>query len=113
MASEIGKAWGRATYLVPTLRAVKPGTSGAISLEGTAAGIAGAAMLGGLAAALGISPCRGAGPDRRRGRPRGRSSKACSERRSKGPGILNNDVLNFINTAVAAGAAIVLYRAVT
>src|SRR5262249_18473437 len=37
VASEIGKAWGRATLLVTTASRVKPGTPGAMSLEGTAA----------------------------------------------------------------------------
>jgi dolichol kinase len=32
VASEIGKAWGRSTFLVTTLRRVKPGTPGAMSL---------------------------------------------------------------------------------
>src|ERR671920_578677 len=35
VASEIGKAWGRSTFLVTTLTRVKPGTPGAMSLEGT------------------------------------------------------------------------------
>ncbi len=39
VASEIGKALGRRTYMVHTLSAVPPGTPGAISLEGTAAGL--------------------------------------------------------------------------
>ena len=39
VASEIGKAWGRSTFLVTTLGRVKPGTPGAMSLEGTAAGL--------------------------------------------------------------------------
>lgn len=41
MASEIGKAFGKTTYLITTLRSVAPGTEGAISLEGTVAGIIG------------------------------------------------------------------------
>ena len=52
VASEIGKAWGRRTYLVTSARAVPPGTSGAMSLEGTLAGLAGAALLCGLGVAL-------------------------------------------------------------
>ena len=112
MASEIGKAWGERTYLVPTLRAVKPGTSGAISVEGTAAGIAGAAMLGGLAAALGIVPAAALVPIVA-GATAGSFVESLLGATLEGPGILNNDLLNFINTAVAAGAAIILYRAVT
>ena len=38
VASEIGKAWGRSTFLVTSFGRVKPGTSGAMSLRGTAAG---------------------------------------------------------------------------
>src|SRR6185295_5061356 len=33
VASEIGKAWGRSTFLVTTFRGVPPGTPGAMSLE--------------------------------------------------------------------------------
>src|SRR5450759_2430751 len=38
IASEIGKAWGRRTWSVTSLKHVPPGTSGAMSLEGTVAG---------------------------------------------------------------------------
>lgn len=49
VASEIGKAWGRTTWLVIGWRRVPPGTPGAMSLEGTAAGLAAATGLAGLA----------------------------------------------------------------
>src|SRR4029450_13689766 len=45
VASEIGKAWGRSPFLVTTLSRVRPGTPGAMSLEGTAAGILAALAL--------------------------------------------------------------------
>lgn len=38
-SSEIGKAYGSVTYLVTTLQVVPKGTEGAVSLEGTAAGL--------------------------------------------------------------------------
>ena len=38
-ASEIGKAYGKRTYLITTLKPAPPGTEGAVSLEGTLAGI--------------------------------------------------------------------------
>ena len=44
-ASEIGKAYGKSTFLITTLKPVPPGTEGAISLEGTAAGVVGSAVL--------------------------------------------------------------------
>jgi uncharacterized protein (TIGR00297 family) len=45
-SSEIGKAYGRRTFLITTLRPVPPGTEGAVSVEGTLGG-----MLGGFAVA--------------------------------------------------------------
>jgi uncharacterized protein (TIGR00297 family) len=38
-ASEVGKAYGKRTFLITTLQPVPPGTEGAISLEGTLAGV--------------------------------------------------------------------------
>ncbi|MGJ3253395.1 MAG: TIGR00297 family protein [Elainellaceae cyanobacterium] len=38
-ASEVGKAYGKRTFLITTLQAVPPGTEGAVSLEGTLAGL--------------------------------------------------------------------------
>jgi len=44
-ASEIGKAYGKTTFLITTLRRVPPGTEGAVSLEGTLGGLLGAALM--------------------------------------------------------------------
>jgi uncharacterized protein (TIGR00297 family) len=38
-ASEVGKAYGKTTYLITTLQPVARGTEGAVSLEGTLAGV--------------------------------------------------------------------------
>jgi uncharacterized protein (TIGR00297 family) len=38
-ASEVGKAYGKHTFLITTLKPVPPGTEGAVSLEGTLAGM--------------------------------------------------------------------------
>ena len=43
--SEIGKRWGRHTVLITSLKVVEPGTEGAVSLEGTAASLAGSALM--------------------------------------------------------------------
>jgi uncharacterized protein (TIGR00297 family) len=40
-ASEVGKAYGKRTFLITTFQPVERGTEGAVSLEGTLAGIAG------------------------------------------------------------------------
>ncbi|MBD3881262.1 TIGR00297 family protein [Phormidium tenue FACHB-886] len=44
-ATEIGKAYGKHTFLITTLKPVERGTEGAVSLEGTLAGIVGSALL--------------------------------------------------------------------
>ena len=52
--SEIGKRWGRHTVLITSLRPVPPGTEGAISLEGTAASLAGSALMALVMLELGL-----------------------------------------------------------
>jgi uncharacterized protein (TIGR00297 family) len=62
-ATEIGKAFGQRTFLITTLKPVPRGTEGAVSLEGTLAGIAGSfaiALVGwavGLISLVGVSLC--------------------------------------------------------
>lgn len=56
MSSEIGQLWGRRTFLITTLRPVPRGTDGAISLEGTLAGLLASAAVAFLGAALGLYP---------------------------------------------------------
>lgn len=107
VASEIGKAWGRRTFLVTNMKKVRPGTPGAMSLEGTVAGIFGALVLAGAGVGLGLVEAEvlpaivvaasiGALIESILG--------ATLERR----GVVNNDVLNFVNTATAAYVAIQL-----
>eukprot|EP00877_Chromochloris_zofingiensis_P006759 jgi/Chrzof1/2336/Cz11g11130.t1 len=52
VSSEIGKAYGQTTYLVTTLQRVPRGTEGAVSLEGTVAGMAAAAAFAAVAVAV-------------------------------------------------------------
>jgi uncharacterized protein (TIGR00297 family) len=107
VASEIGKSWGRSTFLITTFGRVKAGTSGAMSLEGTAAGLIAALALASVAAAAGLIPgglillVIGAATA-------GALAESALGATLEGPGILNNDMLNFINTAVAAAVALVL-----
>jgi uncharacterized protein (TIGR00297 family) len=44
-ASEVGKAYGQRTFLITTLQPVPRGTEGAVSLEGTIAGIVGGLVI--------------------------------------------------------------------
>jgi len=105
IASEIGKAWGRRTWSVTSLAHVPPGTSGAMSLEGTAAGIAGALGLGAAAVALGIVPIAWLFPIVI-GATAGSLLESWLGATLEAPGILNNDMLNFITTSAAALATL-------
>lgn len=53
-ASEVGKAYGKSTFLITTLKPVPRGTEGAISLEGTLAGIVGGILISLVAYSLGL-----------------------------------------------------------
>lgn len=54
--SEIGKRWGRHTVLISTFKPVPAGTEGAISLEGTAASLAGSTLMTTVISGLGLLP---------------------------------------------------------
>jgi uncharacterized protein (TIGR00297 family) len=107
VASEVGKAWGRSAFLITTLRRVKAGTPGAMSLEGTAAGLLAAFALAAVGAGLGLIPVAAilivvAGATA------GALIESALGATLERPGILNNDMLNFINTAVAAAVTLAL-----
>lgn len=53
-ATEIGKAYGKRTYLITTLSPVPKGTEGAVSLEGTLAGVVGSLALATVAYGTGL-----------------------------------------------------------
>ena len=105
IASEIGKAWGRRTWSITSLRRVAPGTSGAMSVAGTAAGVAGALGLGAAAVALGLAPATWLAAIVI-GATAGSLLESWLGATLEAPGILNNDMLNFINTATAALVAV-------
>jgi uncharacterized protein (TIGR00297 family) len=109
IASEIGKAWGGKTYLPTTLSQVRPGTPGAMSIEGTAAGFIGALALAALGVGLGLIPgalvwAAVAGA------LAGSLVESGLAATLEAQGIVNNDVLNFINTATGATVALVIMR---
>lgn len=52
--SEIGKAYGQRTFLITTLQPVERGTEGAVSLEGTLAGMVGAGAIACLGTIIGL-----------------------------------------------------------
>jgi uncharacterized protein (TIGR00297 family) len=107
VSSEIGQVLGGRPVMITTLSRVDPGTDGGVSLAGTAAGM----VAGALVAAIGAMALSGGGAlffvswiggvfgllfDSVLG--------ATLERR----GWLNNDAVNFVSTASAAGLALLL-----
>ena len=86
---------------------MKPGTPGAMSLEGTTAGVVSAFGLAALAVVLGqIGWAMTAAVVI--GATVGAFVESVLVATLEGRGILNNDMLNFINTAVAAAVALAL-----
>jgi uncharacterized protein (TIGR00297 family) len=109
VASEIGKAWGRRTFLVTTLSPVPPGTSGAMSLEGTVAGLASAFALAALASLLGLVPASLVWLIVVVSTLAALVESALGAT-LEGRGVLDNDLLNFLTTTIAAALAVALDR---
>ena len=107
-ASEVGKAYGKTTYLITTLKPVPRGTEGAVSLEGTLAGalaslvLAAIAWIIGLIIPIGVVWCVVA------------AFIATTIESLIGATLesrltwLTNDLVNFINTVIGAVSAILL-----
>lgn len=107
-ASEVGKAYGKRTYLITTLQAVPRGTEGAVSLEGTLAGVVGSTAIAwvgwgcGLIDLLGVLFCVLA------------AFIATNVESVIGAtlqakiGWLTNEVVNILNTLIGAIAAVIL-----
>lgn len=104
VSSEIGKAYGKRTFLITTLRPVPAGTTGAVSAEGTLAGVLACFGVALLARALGVvSPAWWmlvglAGS-------LGFFLEGYVGALFESSGWLNNEQVNFINTLLGAGLA--------
>ena len=106
-SSEVGKAYGRRTFLITSLRAVPPGTEGAVSLEGTLGGLLGALIVAAVGAALGVYSWPLAALVTLAGLLGSLAESVIgtvAERR----GWLDNNLLNALNTAIGAGFAVLL-----
>jgi uncharacterized protein (TIGR00297 family) len=105
LASELGEVLGGQPFLLTTFRQVTPGTDGAISWAGTAAGVCGAAVIV-LVASLTLRPtakqCLAAGIGGIAGLFVDSLLGATVER----GGWLNNDAVNFLSTVAAAVVSI-------
>jgi len=107
VSSEIGQVYGRRTVLITSLRPVPPGTDGAISLEGTAAGLAAALLLGGLGVATGFIPLAGLAPVAA-GAFVGAMGESYLGAGLESIKLLDNEMVNFLNTVAGAGVALAL-----
>jgi len=106
-SSEIGKAYGRRTLLITTLRPVPPGTEGAVSLEGTAGGFLGGLLVASVGAVVGLYGWAAAMLVAVAGLLGSLAESVIgtvAERR----GWMGNDLLNALNTAIGAALAVLL-----
>ncbi|NJK33538.1 MAG: TIGR00297 family protein [Oscillatoriales cyanobacterium SM2_2_1] len=105
-ASEVGKAYGRRTFLITTLQPVPAGTEGAVSLEGTLAGVGGAMAIALLGYSLQvISPTDGVICLLAAQLATTCESILGATLQQRYPW-LTNEVVNGINTAIGAATAI-------
>jgi uncharacterized protein (TIGR00297 family) len=100
-SSEIGQLIGRRTYLVTTLRPVPRGTEGAVSLEGTLAGVAASLVVAALGAALALYPWVAVLPIVVAAFIGATCESVVGATLGK-RGLLDNEALNFLNTLVGA-----------
>ena len=105
VASEVGKAWGKTTWLITRMRRVAPGTSGAVSLEGTVAGAVGAFALAAIGAALGLIPTVAVVPVAIAA-TLASFAEGWLAVQFEATGTLNNDSLNFLNSLIGAALAL-------
>ncbi len=107
VSSEIGQVLGKHPILITTLRPVPVGTEGAISLEGTFAGILASIVLCGIGIALQVLPpaaaliCVVAAFI-------GTTVESYLGATLEQMKIIDNEIINFMNTLVGAAAAMIL-----
>jgi uncharacterized protein (TIGR00297 family) len=112
VSSEVGKAFGRRTYLITTLRSVPRGTDGAVSLEGTLAGVGAALAVGALGWAGALYPAAGVAIVAAAAFVATTLESLVGATLEK-RGLLDNDAVNFLNSLagalVAAGVGALRY----
>ncbi|XP_047330904.1 protein VTE6, chloroplastic [Impatiens glandulifera] len=112
VSSEIGKAYGKTTYLVTTFKTVPRGTEGAMSLEGTLAGLLASVILSSAGCLLGEIKaveaiiCVAASQFANLGE----SIIGASFQEKEGFRWLNNDVVNVINITMGSIFAILIQQ---
>lgn len=111
LGSEVGQLLGRRTVDPLTFRPVPAGTEGAVSLEGTLAGVLGSAALAALGAAAGLFPWDWGWV------PvvaafAGTTAESLVGARWGKDGRLGNEAMNFLNTVVGALVGVGVYLVV-
>lgn len=107
-ASEIGKAYGKTTFLITTFERVEPGTEGAVSAEGTAASVVGGLILAIYGYCVGLISLEGIGIATVAAflATNVESVIGATLQDKEGLKFMTNEVVNFINTAIGAALAI-------
>jgi uncharacterized protein (TIGR00297 family) len=107
-ASEIGKAYGKTTFLITTFESVAPGTEGAVSAEGSAASVVGGLLLAIAGYGLGLINLKGIAIATVAAflATNVESLIGATLQEKKGFEFMTNEVVNFINTAIGAVLAI-------
>jgi uncharacterized protein (TIGR00297 family) len=105
-SSEIGQLLGRRTFLITTFRPVPRGTEGAVSLEGTLAGVFASLLIAALGATLGLFSWKGV-PAVVLAAFVGTTFESLVGAALEKRQLLDNEALNFLNTLVGALVAVV------
>ncbi len=107
-ASEVGKAYGKRTFLITTLKPVPRGTEGAVSLEGTLAGVVASVVIASLAWAIGMVSGWGIGICAIAAFVATNIESFIGATVQEQFDWLTNEWVNVINTVIGAGVAIAL-----
>ena len=108
-ASELGKAYGKTTYLITTLRRCPPGTEGGVSLEGTAAGVIGSLIIAVYAVAVRLVPAAALVPCVAAAFLANQAESLIGAAAQGRVRWLTNEVVNFANTLIGAAIAVPLF----
>ncbi|PHU12737.1 hypothetical protein BC332_19667 [Capsicum chinense] len=112
VSSEIGKAYGKTTYLVTTFKVVPRGTEGAVSAEGTFAGFLASVLLASFGFLTGQISIPGAAICVIAAQIAnfGESLIGASLQEKEGFRWLNNDVVNVINISLGSILAVLMQK---
>ncbi|XP_043690372.1 protein VTE6, chloroplastic [Telopea speciosissima] len=112
VSSEVGKAYGKTTYLVTTFKVVPGGTEGAVSIEGTIAGLLASILLASIGCVMGeinvpeVVICVAASQIANLGE----SVIGAALQDKEGFRWLNNDAVNVINISIGSVLAILMQQ---